>query len=74
MAKPLVSPSGRGIRLDAYDLDIGVHGRIGALSTPTNMTGSLGKIGGVARTEAKRVGAQANGAKGGRPRKIARIA
>lgn len=74
MAKIRVSPAGYGIRLDEHDVYISVHGLIGALATTADMAGSLGKIGGAAKTEAKRVSARANGAKGGRPRKIPQVA
>jgi hypothetical protein len=69
-----VSPAGYGIRLDLHDINISVQGLIGALATTADMAGSLGKIGGAARTEAKRVSARANGAKGGRPKKIPQVA
>ena len=74
MAKLRVSPAGYGIRLDKHDINISVHGLIAALATTADMAGSLGKIGGAARTEAKRVSARANGAKGGRPRKMPQVA
>ena len=70
MAKLRVSPAGYGIKLDAHDIDISVHGLIAALATPGDAASSLGKLGGAARSEAKRVSARANGAKGGRPRKV----
>ena len=74
MAKLRVAPTGYGIRPDEHGVNISVHGLIGALATTADMAGSLGKIGGAARTEAKRVSARANGAKGGRPRKVSRVA
>ena len=70
MAKLRVSPAGYGIKLDEHDIDISVHGLIAALATLGDAAASLGKLGGAARSEAKRVSARANGAKGGRPRKI----
>ena len=70
MAKLRVSPAGYGIKLDEHDIDISVHGLISALATPGDAAASLGKLGGAARSEAKRVSARANGAKGGRPRKV----
>lgn len=70
MAKLRVSPAGYGIKLDEHDIDISVHGLIAALATPGDAAASLGKLGGAARSEAKRVSARANGAKGGRPRKV----
>lgn len=68
-----VSPAGYGIGLDKHDIDISVHGLVAALATVGDMAASLGKLGGAA-TEAKRASARANGAKGGRPRKISRVA
>ena len=41
-----VSPAGYGIKLDAYDINISVHGLIGALATAADLAGSLGKLGG----------------------------
>jgi hypothetical protein len=70
MAAVRVSPVGYGIKLDQHDINISVHGLIGALATASDMASSLGKLGGAARSEAKRVSARANGAKGGRPRKV----
>ena len=70
MAKLRVSPTGYGIKLDEHDIDISVHGLIAALATPSDAAASLGKLGGAARSDAKRVSARANGAKGGRPRKV----
>ena len=70
MARLRVSPAGYGIKLDEYDIGISVHGLIAALATPGDAAASLGKLGGAARTEAKRVSARVNGAKGGRPKKV----
>lgn len=70
MAELRVSPAGYGIKLDEYDIGISVHGLIAALATPGDAAASLGKLGGAARSDAKRVSARANGAKGGRPRKV----
>jgi hypothetical protein len=69
MAAVRVSPAGYGIKLDRHDINISVHGLIGALATAGDMAASLGKLGGAARSEAKRVSARSNGAKGGRPKK-----
>lgn len=70
MAKLRLSPAGYGIKLDEHDIDISVHGLIAAFATPGDAAASLGKLGGAARSEAKRVSARANSAKGGRPRKV----
>ena len=69
MAKLRVSPVGYGIKLDAHDINISVHGLIAALATPGAMAAALGKRGGSVRSEKKRESAQVNGAKGGRPRR-----
>lgn len=69
-----VSPAGYGIRLDSHDISISVHGLIAALATPGDMAASLGKLGGAAKTAKKQDSARANGAKGGRPRKVPRAA
>ena len=74
LAELRVSPAGYGIELDKHDINISVHGLIAALATAADMAASLGKLGGAARSEAKRISARANGAKGGRPRKISRVA
>jgi hypothetical protein len=74
MVRLRLSPAGYGIKLDEHDINISVHGLIAALATTADMAGSLGRIGGAARTEAKRASARVNGAKGGRPRKVSRVA
>ena len=70
MAAVRVSPAGYGIKLDRHDINISVHGLIGSLATAGDTAASLGKLGGAARSEAKRVSARVNGAEGGRPRKV----
>jgi len=69
-----VSPAGYGVALAKHDINISVHGLVAALATAGDMAASLGKLGGAARSAAKRVSARANGAKGGRPRKISQVA
>jgi hypothetical protein len=59
---------------DEYDINISVHGLIGALATAGDIAASLGKLGGAARSEAKRTSARVNGAKSGRPRKTRKVA
>ena len=71
MANLRVSPAGYGIAPDAHDISISVHGLIAALATTRGMAASPGKLGGSPRSEAKRMGARA---KGGRPRKVPRVA
>jgi hypothetical protein len=74
MAALRVSPGGYGISLDKHDIDISVHGLVSSLATPKDMATALGRLGGTARTEVKRVSARSNGAKGGRPKKVHQLA
>ncbi len=74
MAKIRISPAGYGVKLNEQDISISVNGLIGALATRGDAAASLGKLGGAARSEAKRVSARANGVKGGRPRTVSRVA
>lgn len=74
LAELRVSPAGYGIVLDKHDINISVHGLVVALATAGDMAASLGKLGDAARSAAKRASARANGAKGGRPRKVSRVA
>ncbi|MGA3004559.1 MAG: DUF2442 domain-containing protein [Acetobacteraceae bacterium] len=69
-----ISPAGYGIRLDAHDIAVSVHGLIAALATPGDMAASLGKLGGSAKTKKKRDSARRNGVKGGRPRRTPQAA
>jgi hypothetical protein len=69
-----ITPAGYGIKLDRFDIAIGVHGLLASLVTPAEMASTLGKRGGAVRSDAKRESARANGAKGGRPRKMSRVA
>jgi hypothetical protein len=69
-----VSPVGYAIKLDAHDIGISVHGLMAALAAPSDMAASLGRLGGLVRSEKKRESARANGAKGGRPRKVVQAA
>jgi hypothetical protein len=74
MSRIRVSPAGYGIELPDYDINISVHGLLSALTPTQGMAAALGKLGGSSRSDAKRASARANGAKGGRPRKIPSIA
>jgi hypothetical protein len=60
-----VSPSGSALYFDALDAHYSVSGLVLAM-TPTE----IGRAGGKSRSSAKRRAARANGAKGGRPRKV----
>lgn len=67
---------GSAIELEDRDIQISVHGLLAALLPamlpPRVVTAMFASRGGKARSEAKRRSAQANGRKGGRPRKTAR--
>ena len=65
-----LSPAGYAINLSTHDIDISVQGLLTALIAPSAMAASLGKLGGAAKTALKRATAAANGAKGGRPKKV----
>jgi hypothetical protein len=69
-----ITPAGSGIKLDRFDIAIGVHGLLASLVTTAEMASTLGKRGGAVRSDAKRETARTNGAKGGRPRKVSRVA
>jgi hypothetical protein len=60
-----------GIHLHPYDVHMSVEALVGSLMPPSLVFRRVGKIGGRARSEAKKAAARANGAKGGRPRKVA---
>jgi hypothetical protein len=65
-----VLPGGRGIHWDSLDADLSVPGLIaGVFGSERWMAEELGRRGGAAKSEAKARAAQANGRKGGRPRK-----
>jgi len=59
---------GTGISFPELDVDLYVPALIEGVYGNRRWMANLGKKGGAAKTEAKRLAAQANGAKGGRPR------
>jgi hypothetical protein len=61
---------GSGIHFPELDVDLYIPALIEGVYGNRLWMAQLGKKGGAARTEAKRLAAQANGAKGGRPKKI----
>lgn len=71
-----VWPDGSAIALEDRDIHISVHGLLTATLTamlpPRAVAAIFASRGGRASSEAKRSSAQANGRKGGRPRKPAR--
>jgi hypothetical protein len=62
---------GTGIRFPDLDVDLYVPALIEGVYGNRRWMAQLGKKGGRAKTEAKRRAAQANGAKGGRPKRAA---
>jgi hypothetical protein len=61
-------PQGRGLHWEGPDVDISVHGLVnGIFGTRSHMA----RIAGKSRSPAKTAASRANGAKGGRPRKVA---
>lgn len=71
LAEIEISPAGLGLHWPALDADVYVPGLMaGALGSRTWMAQELGAGGGRASTPAKAAAARANGAKGGRPRKL----
>lgn len=69
-AQLALTPSGAAVLWDALSADISVPGVI-ARWFGQEVAAVMGKAGGKARTPAKAKASQANGAKGGRPRKNA---
>jgi hypothetical protein len=59
---------GTGIHFPDLDVDLYVPALIEGVYGNRSWMANLGKIGGMAKTEAKRLAAKANGAKGGRPK------
>jgi len=62
---------GTGISFPDLDVDLYVPALIEGVYGNRRWMAQLGRKGGKARTQAKRIAARANGAKGGRPRKAA---
>ena len=67
-----VSPGGSGLHWEELDADLSVAGLLlSALGRGEKLT-ELARIAGRAKSPAKAAASRANGAKGGRPRKVAR--
>ena len=67
-----ITASGTGLYFPAVDADILVAPLLaGVLGSRSFMARRLGKEGGSSRSESKAAAARANGARGGRPRKVA---
>lgn len=78
LTKLEVWPDGTAIELEDRDIHISVHGLLAAVlpaMLPARAVAAIfARRGGKATSDAKRVSSQANGRKGGRPRKRARQA
>jgi len=78
LARLEVWPDGSAIELEDRDIHISVHGLLTAILPamlpPRAVAAIFASRGGKATSDAKRNSAQANGRKGGRPRKTARAA
>lgn len=76
LARLEIWPDGSAIELEERDIHISVHGLITAILPamlpPRAVAAIFARRGGKATSEAKRGSAQANGRKGGRPRKAAK--
>lgn len=67
-----VSPAGTAILVEESDVHVSVHGLVTSFISPHLMAATLGQMGGKTSSPAKKRTAQANGKKGGRPkRKVA---
>jgi hypothetical protein len=78
LAKLEIWPDGSAIELEDRDIHISVHGLMSAILPamlpPRAVAAIFASRGGKATSDAKRSSAQANGRKGGRPRKAAKTA
>jgi hypothetical protein len=71
MSEIEISPSGHGLHFPKLDVDIYLPSLMdGYFGTKAWMAQRLGQIGGKAKSDAKSSAARANGARGGRPRKV----
>jgi len=72
LAEMEMTPLGTGLHWPRLDADILVEGLIhGIYGTKRWMAAQMGRSGGSSASEAKAAAARRNGAKGGRPRKVA---
>jgi len=67
-----LSPSGSGLHWDALNVDLSVPGLLLSALGRSHALRELARLAGQATTPAKGAAARANGAKGGRPRKVGR--
>jgi hypothetical protein len=64
-------PGGSGLRWEALDVDLSVPGLLLSAMAPAQRMQELARAAGKVRSPAKANAARANGAKGGRPKKVA---
>ena len=67
-----LSPGGSGLHWEALDVDLSVPGLLLSSLGRSQQLRELARLAGQATSPAKAAAARANGAKGGRPRKVAR--
>jgi len=69
VARVEIDDEGSALRWEALDLDHSVPGLIDGILGTRKWMAAIGAIGGATRSTAKRVAAQRNGRRGGRPRR-----
>lgn len=70
-----ISPSGLGVHFPKIDADLYIPALLeGFLGSKRWMASQMGKVGGLASTDAKVAAARENGKLGGRPRKVKELA
>jgi hypothetical protein len=74
LADAEISPSGLGVHFPKIDADIYIPALMeGFLGSKRWMASQMGKVGGLASTDAKVAAARENGKLGGRPRKVKQL-
>lgn len=72
LAEIEITPTGLGLHFPKLDADLYIPALLsGLLGTKSWSAAEMGKVGGSARTTAKKAAARENGKRGGRPRKVA---
>lgn len=66
-----ITPSGTGLHWEALDADLRVEALVRGVFGTRSWMAALGRAGGSVKSDAKAASSRANGAKGGRPRKLA---
>ena len=70
LAQVVLSPSGGGLHWDEADVQVSVAGLLLTSFSRSQVVRELARVAGRSRSEAKARAARANGARGGRPRKV----